>query len=76
MAIYNGGLSIKNVSISIDGNGNAITSLSADGNVITATRGTTFLTSSSLSNYVTTTTFNSTIGDINSILDNINGEVV
>lgn len=29
-----------------------------------------------LSNYVTTTTFNSTIGDINSILDNINGEVV
>lgn len=29
-----------------------------------------------LSSYVTTTTFNNTIGDINSILDNINGEVV
>ena len=29
-----------------------------------------------LNNYVTTATFNSTIGDINSILDNINGEVV
>lgn len=29
-----------------------------------------------LKNYVTTTTFNNTIGDINSILDNINGEVV
>ena len=46
MAIYNGGLNIKNVSISISetGNGNAITSLRADGDVITATRGTTFLT--------------------------------
>lgn len=29
-----------------------------------------------LNGYVTTTTFDSTIGDINSILDNINGEVV
>ena len=29
-----------------------------------------------LKNYVTTTTFDSTIGDINAILDNINGEVV
>lgn len=29
-----------------------------------------------LNNYVTTTTFNDTIGDINTILDNINGEVV
>ena len=29
-----------------------------------------------LNSYVTTTTFDSTIGDINSILDNINGEVV
>ena len=47
MAIYNGGLNIKNVSISIseNGSGNAITSLSANGNAITATRGTTFLTS-------------------------------
>ena len=45
MAIYNGGLSIKNVSIDTNGGGNAITSLSADGNVITATKGTTFLSS-------------------------------
>ena len=45
MAIYNGGLSIKNVSIGADtGLGNAITSLSADGNVITPNRGSTFLT--------------------------------
>ena len=29
-----------------------------------------------LNSYVTTTTFDSTIGDINAILDNINGEVV
>ena len=29
-----------------------------------------------LGNYVTNTTFNTTIGDINTILDNINGEVV
>ena len=29
-----------------------------------------------LNNYVTTTTFNDTIGNINSTLDNINGEVV
>ena len=29
-----------------------------------------------LNNYVTTTTFNDTIGNINAILDNINGEVV
>ena len=29
-----------------------------------------------LNGYVTTATFNNTIGDINSILDNINGEVV
>lgn len=29
-----------------------------------------------LNGYVTTTTFNNTIGDINSVLDNINGEVV
>ena len=45
MAIYNGGLSIKNVSIGADtGLGNAITSLSADGNVITPNRGSTFVT--------------------------------
>lgn len=44
MAIYNGGLSVKNVSVSESGAGNAITSLSADGNVITATKGSTFLT--------------------------------
>ena len=44
MAIYNGGLSIKNVSIGDDtGLGNAITSLSADGNVITPNRGSTFV---------------------------------
>lgn len=29
-----------------------------------------------LNNYVTSTTFNNTIGNINTILDNINGEVV
>lgn len=29
-----------------------------------------------LNSYVTTTTFDSTIGNINAILDNINGEVV
>ena len=29
-----------------------------------------------LNSYVTTTTFEDTIGDINTILDNINGEVV
>ena len=29
-----------------------------------------------LNSYVTTTTFEDTIGDINAILDNINGEVV
>lgn len=29
-----------------------------------------------LNSYVTTTTFNDTIGNINAILDNINGEVV
>ena len=29
-----------------------------------------------LHNYVTNTTFNDTIGNINTILDNINGEVV
>ena len=29
-----------------------------------------------LNSYVTATTFDSTIGDINAILDNINGEVV
>lgn len=46
MAIYNGGLNVKNVTIGKEtGTGNAITSLSADGNVITATKGTTFLTS-------------------------------
>lgn len=46
MAIYNGGLSVKNVSIgATTGSGNAITSLSADGNVITPNKGTTFLTS-------------------------------
>ena len=45
MAIYNGGLNIVNISASTSGSGNAITSLSADGNVITATRGATFLTS-------------------------------
>lgn len=45
MAIYNGGLSIKNVSIgAATGSGNAITSLSADGNVITPDQGSTFLT--------------------------------
>ena len=49
MAIYNGGLNIVNISASTSGNGNAITSLSVDGNVITATRGATFLTS--LPNY-------------------------
>lgn len=44
MAIYNGGLSIKNVSIgTATGSGNAITSLSADGNVITPDKGSTFL---------------------------------
>ena len=45
MAIYNGGLNVKNVSVTSSGSGNAITSLSADGNVITATKGATFLTS-------------------------------
>lgn len=46
MAIYNGGLSIKNVSIgTATGSGNAITSLTADGNVITPNKETTFLTS-------------------------------
>ena len=44
MAIYNGGLNIVNISASTSGSGNAITSLSADGNVITATRGATFVT--------------------------------
>ena len=45
MAIYNGGLSIKNVSIgTATGSGNAITSLSADGNVITPNKGSTFVT--------------------------------
>lgn len=45
MAVYNGGLSIKNVSIgTATGSGNAITSLSVDGNVITPDRGSTFLT--------------------------------
>lgn len=39
MAIYNGGLSIKNVSIVEDGSGNAITGISADGNVLTVTKG-------------------------------------
>lgn len=58
MAIYNGGLSIKNVSISTNGGGNAITSLSADGNVITATKATNFLTSYNVNNGVFT-------GDLN-----------
>lgn len=49
MAIYNGGLSVKNVSVSESGAGNAITSLSADGNVITATKGSTFLTAQDIS---------------------------
>lgn len=39
MAIYNGGLNIKNVSIVENGSGNAITGISADGNVLTVTRG-------------------------------------
>lgn len=61
MAIYNGGLNIKNVSINISetGNGNAITSLRADGDVITATKGTTFLTSYNVNNNTTFT------GDLN-----------
>ena len=50
MAIYNGGLSIKNVSVSTSGSGNAITSLTADGNVITANKETTFLTSHNVGN--------------------------
>ena len=59
MAIYNGGLSVKNVSIgTATGSGNAITSLTADGNVITPNKGTTFLTSYNVSN----TTFS---GDLN-----------
>lgn len=50
MAIYNGGLSIKNVSIgTATGSGNAITSLSADGNVITPDKGSTFLTAQDIS---------------------------
>ena len=50
MAIYNGGLSIKNVSIgTTTGSGNAITSLSADGNVITPNKGSTFLTAQDIS---------------------------
>lgn len=44
MAIYNGGLNIVNISASTGGSGNAITSLSVDGNAITATRGATFVT--------------------------------
>lgn len=61
MAIYNGGLSIKNVSVHTTGDGNAITSLMADGNVIKATRGTAFLTTSS--NYAGSSTAG---GDANS----------
>lgn len=35
-----------------------------------------FVSTDDLANYVTTETFNSTIGDINSLLDQINGEVI
>ncbi len=59
MAIYNGGLNIRNINVSTNGGGNAITSLSFDGNVITATRGTTFLTSYNVNNNTTFT------GDLN-----------
>lgn len=35
-----------------------------------------FVSADDLANYVTTETFNSTIGDIDSLLDQINGEVI
>lgn len=35
-----------------------------------------FVSADDLTNYVTTETFNSTIGDIDSLLDQINGEVI
>lgn len=46
------------------------------GNYALKTDLTGFVSSDDLANYVTLETFNSTIGDINSLLDQINGEVI
>lgn len=46
------------------------------GNYALKTDLTGFVSTDDLASYVTTETFNSTIGDINSLLDQINGEVI